>query len=118
MITLASDINVYLYNTHIDMRKSINGLVLLVVDSMHLDPQSKSLFLFHNKTNDKIKGILWHFDGFILLYKRKEKGRFKFPKDLSGTHYQIDSDLLQWLLKGFDFYALKAHPELKSSEYF
>lgn len=100
------------------MRKSINGLTLLVVDSMGLEPQSKILFLFHNKAGDKVKGILWHFDGFILLYKRKEKGKFKFPKDVAGNHYQIDNDLLQWLLRGFDFYALKDHPELKDTQYF
>ena len=30
----------------------------------------------------------------------------------------FDSDLLQWLLKGFDFYALKQYPDLKKSQYF
>lgn len=118
MITLNSDINIYIYNASIDMRKSINGLALLVVDSMQLDPQSKSLFIFHSKTSDKIKAILWHHDGFLLLYKRKEKGKFKFPKDISENYYQIDNDLLQWLLKGFDFYLLQQHPELKISQYF
>lgn len=118
MITFSADINVYLYNDCVDMRKSINGLVLLVVDSMKMEPQSKALFLFHNKASDKIKGVFWHFDGFILLYKRKEKGKFIFPKEVSGNHYQMDNDLLQWLLKGFDFYAIKNHPELKSSQYF
>ena len=117
MITLDSDINIYIYSAHVDMRKSINGLVVLIVDSMNLEPRSKILFLFHNKTRDKVKGILWHHDGFILLYKRKEKGKFQFPK-VSELHYQIDNDLLQWLLKGFDFHLLQQHPELKISQYF
>lgn len=118
MITLDADISVYIYSAPIDMRKSINGLVVLIVDSMNLEPQSKILFLFHNKTRDKVKGILWHHDGFILLYKRKEKGKFKFPKDISASYYQIDNDLLQWLLKGFDFYLFQQHPELKISQFF
>ena len=118
MILLDSEVEIYVYTSAVDMRKSIDGLVLLVVESMSLEPQSKTLFLFHNKSNNKVKGIMWHFDGFILLYKRKEKGRFKFPKEISETHYQIDNDLLQWLLKGFDFYSLKHHPELKNSQYF
>jgi transposase len=118
MITLDSDVSIYIYSAHIDMRKSINGLVVLIVDSMNLEPRSKVLFLFHNKARDKVKGILWHHDGFILLYKRKEKGKFKFPKDISTSYYQIDNDLFQWLLKGFDFYLLQQHPELKISQYF
>jgi transposase len=118
MITLDSDVNIYIYNANIDMRKSINGLVFLVIDSMNLEPQSKSLFLFFNKTYDKVKGIFWHYDGFVLLYKRKEQGKFKFPKDISGSYYHIDNDLLQWLLKGFDFHLLQQHPELKISKYF
>lgn len=118
MITVNPNVNVYIYNEAIDMRKSINGLSLIVVDGMKLDPQSRSLFIFFNKNQNKIKCILWHYDGFLLLYKRKEKGKFKFPKDISGSHYNVDADLLQWLLKGFDFYRLKQFPELKISQYF
>ena len=118
MITFSTDIKVYIYNDVVDMRKSINGLVLLVCESLSLDPQAKALYLFRNKLRDKVKAVLWDTNGFILLYKRLEKEKFKFPKHLPGSHYEIDTDLLQWLLKGFDFYALKQHPELKCSQYF
>jgi transposase len=118
MLTLASDVPIYIYNGVADMRKSINGLVLLVVDLLRKDPQAKALYLFKNKSMDRIKGILWHRNGFILLYKPLEKGKFKFPKDLDEIDYKIDSDLFEWLLSGFDFYAIKNHPELKSSQYF
>jgi transposase len=118
MLSLAPDVPIYIYNGVTDMRKSINGLVLLVVDVLKKDPQSKALYLFYNKNMDKVKSIFWDQNGFILLYKPLEKGRFKFPRDVIGLEYEIDSDLLQWLLKGFDFYALKHHPDLKKSQYF
>ena len=118
MIFLESEIKVYIYNGQVDMRKSIDGLAYLVVEKMEFEPQEKSLFLFHNKARDKIKGIIWDKNGFILIYKRMEKGRFKFPQLVEENHYEIDADLFNWLRKGFDFYAIKQHPELKTSRYY
>jgi len=118
MLSLAKDIKIYIYHRQVDMRKSINGLVLLIVEALELDPQANVMYLFHNKAGDKFKSIFWDGDGFILLYKRKEKGRFKFPKNITDSYYEIDADLFNWLRKGFDFYALKQHPELKYSEYY
>lgn len=118
MISLDADLQVYIYSQHVDMRKSIDGLSLIVVDELELNPQDKVLYLFYNRARDKFKGILWDGNGFMLLYKRLDKGRFKFPTDASGDYYEIDADLFNWLRKGFDFYALKHHPELKYSQYY
>lgn len=118
MITIDADVQIFIYHKAIDMRKSIDGLSLLVVEAMKLDPQAKSLYLFRNKASDKFKAIFWDTDGFVLLYKRRESGRFKFPNDVATDYYEIDSDLFNWLRKGFDFYALKQHPELKISSYY
>ena len=118
MLTLDADIKIYIYHQQVDMRKSIDGLAFLVVEAMKLDPQEQAMFLFRNKAGDKFKAIVWDADGFILIYKRKEKGKFKFPKLIDKTYYEIDADLFNWLRKGFDFYALKQHPELKISQYY
>lgn len=118
MITLDPQTKIFIYNSSVDMRKSINGLTLLVLESMKLDPQNKTLYLFTNKSKDKLKGILWEGDGFLLIYKRLEKIKFKLPKNLEENYYEIDSDLFNWLRKGFDFYSLKNNPELKFSKYF
>jgi len=116
MITVDSDVQVFIYNKAIDMRKSIDGLSLLVIEGMKLDPQTKGLYLFRNRAADKFKAIFWDGGGFMLMYKRSEMGSFKFPKDIEADYYEIDSDLFNWLRKGFDFYALKSYPELKTSE--
>ena len=47
-----------------------------------------------------------------------EKERFTFPQNIHNDYIEIDSDLLKWLLHGFDFYKLKHHPELKMTHYF
>lgn len=118
MIKLDVDTKVLIYHQPVDMRKAIDGLVVLIVDVLDCNPQDKTLYLFRNKSGDKFKGIVWDKDGFMLLYKRREKGRFKFPKNPPDDCYEIDADLFEWLRKGFDFYALKQHLELKITSYY
>ncbi len=118
MISVAEDIKILVCTQPIDMRKSINGLVVLIVETLKQDPQSRQMFLFYSKGKDKIKAILWDKNGFILLYKKMEKEKFTFPQNIHSDHIEIDSDLLKWLLHGFDFYRLKHHPELKFTQYF
>ena len=77
-ITVAE--NIYIACGYTDMRKSIDGLAAVVQEQFHLDPFSRSLFLFCGKRRDRIKVLLWEGDGFVLLYKRLENGSFKWPR--------------------------------------
>lgn len=70
---------VYLSCTHTDMRKNINGLAAIVQGSFNLDPFNGAIFVFCNNKKDKIKVLKWDKDGFVLYYKRREKGRFCWP---------------------------------------
>lgn len=92
---------VYLSCTHTDMRKSINGLAAIVQGSFNLDPFEGGIFVFCNHKKDKIKVLQWDKDGFILYYKRREKGRFCWPS-LSGesTAVNITRNDLNRLLDG------------------
>lgn len=65
---------VYLAIGVTDLRKSIDGLAVLVTESFNLDPFSRSLFVFCNRKRDKIKILEWDVNGFWLHYKRLEKG--------------------------------------------
>lgn len=117
MISISDDIKILVCTQPIDMRKQVNGLILLVLETLKKDPQSKQMFLFYGKSKDKIKAILWDNNGFLLLYKKLEKEKFVFPQHIHSP-IEINNDLLQMLLRGFDFYRLKAHPELKITQYF
>jgi len=80
MITLSIDTKIYLSNVAVDMRKNIDDLSLIVLETLDKSPQSDSIFIFYNRRKDKIKVFMWHKNEFVLFYKRLEQGKFKFPK--------------------------------------
>jgi len=114
---LSNKLKVWLSATSTDMRKSINGLCFLVVDTMKLDPISGELFIFYNKGFNKLKILYWDTNGFCLWYKRLEKHRFKLPNDISES-LVISSQQLRWLLEGLDFTKMKGNTPLKYDTYF
>lgn len=92
--------NVYLAVGPTDLRKSIDGLSIIVQSTFKLNLFEKSIFVFCNKANDKIKII--HFDnGFWLYYRRLEKDKFKWPISSKET-INIDYSELEWLLNGHE----------------
>ena len=60
---------VYIDCGYTDLRKGIDGLTRLVQQQFELDPFTNTLFLFCGRRRDRIKGLYWEKDGFILLYK-------------------------------------------------
>ena len=95
-----SDIpTIYLIQGYTDLRKGIDGYASLIQNHHNLEVFQDSLFIFCNRHRDKIKCLYWDGTGFWLLYKRLEKGHFKWcskeDDSLSITHQQ-----LSWLLDG------------------
>lgn len=117
MITLNSKLKVYLSLEAVDMRKSINGLSIAVIEELSCNPQDEALYIFYNKSRNKVKCLYWDKNGFVLIYKRLEKGRFQFSKSLSGDLYEITHQQLSWLLAGFDFIQMSQYPELNFKNY-
>ena len=90
---------IYIFCGYTDMRKAIDGLAAIVQHNFKLDVFSGSLFLFCGKRCDRIKVLLWETDGFVLMYKRLENGRYKWPRD-SQEAKQITQQEFRWLLEG------------------
>ena len=99
MLTL-NDKRVYLACGRTDMRKQINGLVMLVEQSFKLDPFDGAMFVFCNRNRDRLKILEWDGDGFWLYLKRLEKGHFRWPAEGSGATMTLTSEELQVLLGG------------------
>lgn len=90
---------IYIACGYTDMRKSIDGLSTLVKTGFGLDPFDRSLFLFCGRRCDRIKALYWEGDGFILLYKRLEQGRFQWPRTEQEARL-ITPQQLRWLTEG------------------
>ena len=109
---IITEMKVWLNNKPTDMRKAIDGLSILVAESMELEPTSGEIFVFWNKGKDKIKILYWHINGFCMTYKRLEKQRFKIPDNFTKV-LQVTTKELRWLLEGLNFNKLKGHKQLK-----
>ncbi len=84
-----------------DLRKSINGLVVLVESQMELELFSGYLFGFCNRSRNLIKLLYWDRNGFCLWMKRLEKDRFKWPQK-SVDSIAVTGRELAWLLDGLN----------------
>lgn len=91
---------VYLCCGHTDMRKSINGLTALVQSSFTLDPFNGALFVFCNRSRDRLKILEWDGDGFWLYFKRLEKGHFRWPQHGETPTMVLSGEELTVLLSG------------------
>ena len=92
---------VYLALGTTDMRKSINGLSLLVEDQFDLDLFTGNLFAFCNRRRDMVKILYWSGNGFCIWLKRLEEDQFRWP-DSEQEVLEITSAALDWLLHGLD----------------
>ena len=91
-----------------DLRKGIDGLARLVQQQFELDLFTNTLFLFCGRRRDRIKGLYWEKDGFILLYKRLEQGAYQWPRSESEVKV-LTPQQYRWLMEGLQIEQPKAH---------
>lgn len=99
---------IYIACGYSDLRKGIDGLAGIIQQEFKLDPFSSGiLFLFCGRKTDRIKGLLWEGDGFLLLYKRLETGKFQWPRNENKVK-SISSQQFKWLMEGLSIEQKKA----------
>ena len=111
MLSVPVDLSVFLAVKPLDMRKSFDGLAVYVQSYLEKNPLKDGLFIFRNKKGDKVKLMYWQKNGLVIVYKRLEQGRFKWPR--SGAKLmRLDRQELELLLDGVDLAKLKRFPDL------
>lgn len=92
---------IYIVCGYTDMRYGIDSLAAIIEQRYKMSLfVPNTLFLFCGTSASKIKGLLWEGDGFLLLYKRVECGRFSWPRTSSDLR-SITSEQFRWLMMGF-----------------
>ena len=99
---------VYIACGYTDLRKEIDGLAMVVRREFDPDPFTNTLFPFCRRRRDRIKGLYWEQDGFILLYKRLERGVYQWPRNEREVR-QLTPQQYRWLMEGLKVEQPKAH---------
>ena len=111
---LFRDTPVYIACGYTDLRRGIDGLAGLVQEKFQMNPYEKILFLFCGRRTDRIKGLYWDGDGFLLLYKRLEQGTFQWPRATDDAQ-RITPQQYRWLLEGLKIEQPRAHRPVDTS---
>ena len=103
MLTIPSSVRIYLAVDPVDMRCGHDGLASIVRAQWNVDVFSGDLFVFLGRRFDRCKILYWDRGGFVLYYKRLERGRFRAPQvRADGRTVQLDSTALAMLVDGID----------------
>lgn len=114
MLSFGIGTRVVLATEPVDLRRGHDGLISLVRARWNADPYSGTLFVFLGRRGDRAKVLFFAAGGFVVYYKRLERGRFVMPPVPAGaTSVTLDGAALAMLLDGFDL-RLVRRPELWS----
>jgi transposase len=99
VIRATANVRIWLATQPLDMRRSFDALAEHVRTLLAHDPMSGHLFVFRNRSGQRVKILWWDGDGYALYYKRLERGTFQFPA-AGQASVAVAADQLKRLLSG------------------
>jgi transposase len=112
VLSLPSTVRVFVATQPVDGRKGIDGLSALVRSGLGHDPLSGALFVFFSRRCDRARILYFSHNGYWLLSKRLERGRFRLPWDATAepAARAVESTQLQLILEGIDLRDARHRP--------
>jgi len=111
VLSLGPGVQIVLATAPIDLRRGHDGLITLVRSLWKADPYGGTLFVFFGRRMDRVKVLFFSAGGFVVYYKRLERGRFTMPRIPDGaTQVVLDPASLAMLLDGVDLRAVRRAP--------
>lgn len=107
---------ILLATSPVDFRKSIDGLAALVELHLREPPLSGTMFVFRNRSGNAMKLLVWSQGGFLLVYKKLERGRFRVPTG-EGDRLSLTPAEVGAILEGIDLSRAKRLPRWNPKEY-
>lgn len=102
MIVPPTGVRVLVATKPVDFRKGMDGLAAHVQHELHADPFSGVVYVFRAKRADRVKLLFWDQTGLVLLTKRLDEGRFRWPAIIDGV-MRLSPAQLSALLEGLDW---------------
>ena len=107
-MTLPPSVRIYLATGKVDLRRGHDGLGAIVRNQWKVDIYGGHLFVFVGRRGDRCKILFWDRGGFVLYYKRLERGRFRVPQVAAdASSVRFDATELAMLLDGIDVVSVK-----------
>jgi transposase len=112
VLSLPPTVRVYVATQSVDGRKGMDGLAAVVREGLGHDPLSGALFVFFSKRFDRARILYFAHNGYWLLSKRLERGRFRLPWDATErlAARGMESAQLQLILEGIDLREARHRP--------
>ena len=109
MMPLPSSVRIYVASAPVDLRKGFHKLAALARAVVKEDPLSGHIFVFLNKRKNRVKCLWWDRSGWLILYKKLERGTFRLPTEplLGQSHIEVDAGELALMLEGIDLQGAK-----------
>ena len=102
MIVPGGGSKIYVATKPVDFRKGMDGLAVLVEQSLGLDPHNGSIYVFRSKRSDRLKVLVWDGSGMVMGYKRIENGKFAWPSMRDGVMH-LSRAQFEALVEGLDW---------------
>jgi transposase len=116
VLSLSPAVKLWYCPQPVDMRLGFDGLYALVRNRLQAEPLSGHLFIFRNRTADRLKVLYWGGHGLCLWCQRLEAGRYHFPDAASDARgVELTAGQFQMVLDGIDLSRLRRVKRLSSS---
>ena len=104
MLTLPASVRIYVAAEAVDLRRGFDGLAAATRSLIREDPLNGHLFVFLNRRKNRIKLLVWDRTGYLLLYKRLERGTFRLATEpaVGERHVEVDAGELGLMMEGLD----------------
>jgi transposase len=104
VLTLPASVRIYVAAEAIDLRRGFDGLAAATRNVIGADPLSGHVFVFLNRRRNRVKLLVWDRTGYVLIYKRLERGTFRLATQprFGERHVEMDAGELGLMLEGLD----------------
>lgn len=104
MLMLPASVRIYIAAEPVDLRRGFDGLAAATRTLIRADPLNGHLFVFLNRRKNRVKLLVWDRTGYLLVYKRLERGTFFLPTEPApgDRHIEVDAGELGLMLEGVD----------------